>query len=337
MKRFDAISRLHRLLTAPHQPPVSLRRICDELECSESTAKRCIRDLRERFAHPIEFDPERGGYYYERGEAGDGFELPGLWFTESELTALLTMRQLLAEVHPGLFEREIAPLGRRIEKILEKSGLDAGEVAKRIRILSLGRRRVSDPVFRSCADAVLMRKRLTFLYKARSRPADGERTRSVSPQRLVHYRDNWYLDAWCHERDALRIFALDQMRNPCIASERARDIPEQELDAVLKTGYGIFAGEPERRALLRFRPERAQWVSKEKWHPAQVGEFLSDGSWQLSVPYSKPDELVMDILKHGPHVEVVEPTELRAQVGSLLAEAGVKYAAGAKGGMKESA
>ena len=182
-----------------------------------------------------------------------------------------------------------------------------------------------------------MRKRLTFLYKARSRPADGERTRSVSPQRLVHYRDNWYLDAWCHERDALRIFALDQMRNPCIASERARDIPEQELDAVLKTGYGIFAGEPERRALLRFRPERAQWVSKEKWHPAQVGEFLSDGSWQLSVPYSKPDELVMDILKHGPHVEVVEPTELRAQVGSLLAEAGVKYAAGAKGGMKESA
>ena len=337
MKRFDAISRLHRLLTAPHQPPVSLRRICDELECSESTAKRCIRDLRERFAHPIEFDQELGGYYYARGEAGDGFELPGLWFTESELTALLTMRQLLADVHPGLFEKEIAPLGRRIEQILANSGLDAAEVAKRIRILTLGQRRVTDPVFRCCADAVLMRKRLRFLYKARSRPQDGERTRRVSPQRLVHYRDNWYLDAWCHEREALRIFALDQMREPRIVSEPALEIAEGELDAVLKTGYGIFAGQPEQRAVLRFSPERAQWVSKEKWHPAQIGEFLTDGSWQLSVPYSKPDELVMDILKHGPHVEVVEPAGLRAQIGSLLAEAGVKYAGGAKAGMKESA
>ena len=58
----------------------------------------------------------------------------------------------------------------------------------------------------------------------------------------------------------------------------------------------------------------------------------------MTVPYSKPDELVMDILKHGPHVEVVGPPELRARVGSLLAEASVPYNAGAnRTGMKESA
>ncbi len=76
---------------------MSRRRICEELECSESTAKRCIRDLRDRFNHPIEYDAERGGYHYGKASDIDGFELPGLWFTESELTALLTMKELLAE------------------------------------------------------------------------------------------------------------------------------------------------------------------------------------------------------------------------------------------------
>jgi predicted DNA-binding transcriptional regulator YafY len=196
VKRFEAVSRLHRLLTAKHQPPMSLRRICEEFECSESTAKRCIRDLRDRFNHPIEYDAELGGYHYGKTSDVDGFELPGLWFTESELTALLTMKQLLAELQPGLFEKEVAPLGKRIEEILAASGVAASEVAKRIRILSMQRRRVSDAVFRVVADAVLTRRRLSFLYKARSRPSEGETKRLVSPQRLAHYRDNWYLDAW---------------------------------------------------------------------------------------------------------------------------------------------
>ena len=55
--------------------------------------------------------------------------------------------------------------------------------------------------------------------------------RTVSPQRLAHYRDNWYLDAWCHDRDALRIFALDQMRELRIASGQTRDVDDAELDA----------------------------------------------------------------------------------------------------------
>jgi predicted DNA-binding transcriptional regulator YafY len=33
--------------------------------------------------------------------------------------------------------------------------------------------------------------------------------REVSPQRLVHYRDNWYLDAWCHLREDVRSFSID--------------------------------------------------------------------------------------------------------------------------------
>jgi proteasome accessory factor C len=325
-KRHDRVSQLYRLLTAKHQPRVSLDRICEELECSESTGKRLIRDLRERYSHPIEYDRDRAGYFYDRENLGGAaVELPGLWFTESELRALVIMRHLLQSIDSVKLGQEIAPFGQKIEELLASIGADAGEVARRIRIVGIAERHVDGPVFRASADAVLQRRQLAFTYTPRSRPIYEAERRTVCPQRLVHYRDNWYLDAWCHNRKALRIFALDQMEEPHILEPAARDIDDAELDAVLKSGYGIFAGEPTATALLRFSPERAQWVSKEIWHGKQSGRFLLDGSWEVAVPYSIAHELVMDIMKHGVEVEVLAPASLRKEVAAAHAKAAKRY------------
>ena len=71
-------------------------------------------------------------------------------------------------------------------------------------------------------------------------------------------------------------------------------------------------------ARLRFTPERARWVASEQWHPDQQASWLADGGYRLEVPYSDDRELVMDILKHGPDVEVEGPEELRRRVRRLL-------------------
>ncbi len=337
MKRFEAISRLHRLLTRPHARPLSLQRICEELECSESTAKRCIRDLRYRFDHPIVYHAEKGGYYYDHGdETAEAWELPGLWFTESELRALVTMRELLTQIHPGIFERELVPMSKRIDAVLESTGIEASEVARRIRVLAIGRRPVDDYVFRCVADAILSRRRLWFVYEPCSREGRRER-RLVSPQRLVRYRDNWYLDAWCHMRDAVRIFSLDRIREARIAPEAAIEIDDADLDPLLASGFGIFAGQADKVAVLRFTPWRARWVSRESWHPRQAGRYLPDGSWELVLPYSRDEELLMDVLKYGPDVEVIEPPDLRAKVAELLAQASRRYSGQPSEGGRETA
>ncbi len=297
---------------------MSLSRIADELECAERSVKRYIHELRDTFQYPIEFDREAGGYRFVRDGAGGeaGLELPGLFFSESELSALLTMRELLASVRPGIFDRELAPLGRRVEKLLEVEGVEPAEIARRIRIVAIGSRLAPDAVFRVGAEAALARRRLRFEYKARGRDGDWE-PREVSPQRLVRYRENWYLDAWCHQREDVRVFALDQMRAARKLETAAIDVTDEVLDRLLKTSYGIFTGEPTARAVLRFTPHRALWVSKEDWHGDQTSRWLEDGSYELTVPYGRPEELLMDILKHGPDVEVVEPAELRTRVAGL--------------------
>ena len=87
-----------------------------------------------------------------------------------------------------------------------------------------------------------------------------------------------------------------------------------ELNRELESGYGIFSGASTRRAALRFSPQLARWVSRETWHPDQTSDYDAEGFYILRVPYSQDTELVMDILKHGPEVEVLEPPQLRERV-----------------------
>jgi predicted DNA-binding transcriptional regulator YafY len=159
---------------------------------------------------------------------------------------------------------------------------------------------------------------LHITYFARTR---GDLTdRVVSPQRLVHYRDNWYLDAYCHLRKGLRSFAVDAIRSAAMLDSAAQDVSDQRLDAVLGNGYGIFSGENVTWARLRFAPERARWVSTEQWHPQQRTRFEADGSFLLELPYSDPRELMMDILRHGAGVEVLAPATLRRQMIEAMRE-----------------
>ena len=318
MDRMQRIFKLHQILAA-RRYPVPRGQLEAELECSRASLTRIIAEMRDFFDAPIEFDKEAGGYRYSRA----AFELPGLWFTPSELLALSAAQQLLAEAQPGLLDGQLAPLKARIDKLLGQEHLGGGELARRLRILRMAARQPDTPIFQTVAGATAQRQRLRLEYHGRERDAVTERT--VSPQRLVHYRDNWYLDAWCHERDALRNFALDRIRSAKALAQAARDIPDGQIDAHYRTTYGIFGGSATHRAVLRFTPERARWIADERWHPNQQDRWLEDGRFERSLPYADPRELILDILKYGPDVEVVEPPQLRKEIARRLKAAAAQY------------
>src|SRR6185437_3709938 len=160
------------------------------------------------------------------------------------------------------------------------------------------------------------RRKLWIEHHARTTDELSERT--ISPQRVIHYREIWYLDAWDEKRDALRTFSIDRIRRASVLEGAAFDVPEAELDEHFATAYGIFGGKADKVAVLRFTAERARWVADENWHPAQQGKYLADGSYELSIPYRDERELLMDIMRHGRSVEVVSPSELRKQVWGEL-------------------
>jgi predicted DNA-binding transcriptional regulator YafY len=112
----------------------------------------------------------------------------------------------------------------RLNAFLGGADQEAAQVRRRVRIIGLAQRAVQPQHFQCVGTALVQRKRLALTYVARG---TGEATeREVSPLRLVHYRDNWYLDAWCHLRRGLRNFAVDAItnaaRHPGQRSERCQ-------------------------------------------------------------------------------------------------------------------
>ncbi len=309
MDRFDRIFELNRILQTARYP-VSRQRLEEALECSRATVKRLIEEMRLYLNAPIVYDRKLNGYRYDPAE-GEMYQLPGLWFNASELQALLAAQQLLEGVQPGLLDSHLQPLRRKIDELLSHQPGSGEPVSHRIRLLRAAAR-PAGPYFTLIAGALAARKRLNLHYYNRGRDSLSER--EVSPQRLTHYRDNWYLDAWCHLRRGLRTFSLDAIREARALDAAAKELDEAALDAHYAGAYGIFSGRAQHLAVLRFSPQRARWVSQEAWHPQQQSRWLADGRYELTLPYSQPQELVMDLLQYGPDVEVMEPPSLREMV-----------------------
>jgi len=283
------------------------------LEVSPATFKRDLEYMRERLHAPIAWNADKGGYEFD-GNGRRKVELPGLWFNPSEIHALLTMEALLGELQPGLLAAHVAPLKARLEMLLEEGQVEAAEVRKRVRMSPQAARRSPPSVFEAVAAATLRRRRLRIRYGARS---TGEATdRVVSPQRLVLYRDNWYLEAWCHLRDGLRKFSVDAIADADLLDEKAKPVDVKTVERTFNSGYGVFSGDSVEWATLRFTPTRARWVAHERWHPLQRGQTEADGTYVLEVPFADPRELIMDILKYGADVEVLGPEKLRRDVAA---------------------
>ncbi|MFT5390888.1 MAG: putative DNA-binding transcriptional regulator YafY [Gammaproteobacteria bacterium] len=325
MDRTERFYKIDRLLNERRVVPIG--RFLEELGVSRATFKRDLEYMRDRLHAPIEWDANVRGYRFGNpGVAPDAehpYALPGLWFNASEIHALLTMRALLENLQPGLLGPHIEPLLARIRTVLDSAGHELGEVERRIHILPAAARSMNLTDFETICTALLSRRSLRILHYSRERDEETERT--VSPQRLVHYRDNWYLDAWCHLREGLRSFAIDSIRTARPIEGAVRAVSDKALNAHLGSGYGIFSGRQTHVAKLAFSAVRARWVSNETWHPHQQGTFCADGRYELSVPFSDHRELLMDILRHGPDVEVLSPPALREAVQTALRAALSQY------------
>ena len=321
MSRRERLYHLHDILRA-RRTPISRQALMDQLGCSQATVYRLIAELRDRLGAPREQDEAGRGFYYDRSLAGH-FELPGLWISPEELQALLIARQVLGDVQPGLLEEELQGVQDRINQLLDRQGLNFSAQPERIHIRKDAGRPVPSALFEDVLEALFQRTQMIIEYHGRQR--DQRTRRRVSPQRLTSYRDRWYLDAWCHDAADLRSFALERVRAITRLEEPAEAIELAQLRAQLDAAFGIFSGPAEHLARLRFSAEAARWAADEAWHPQQQGAWLADGCYELQVPYGDDRELLMEIRRYGPDVEVLAPSLLRQRLAESLQQALAAY------------
>ena len=319
MSEIDRLYSYRTLLTGRRAVP--REEILDKLEISPATFKRDLAKLRDRLNIPVVFDRDLGGYKLEKTDSRQ--ELPGLWFSQDEIMALLTIHNMLEQLEPGLLGPKLKPLQDRLDDMLSSQGLSAELLSQRVYLVHAGKRHLKLKCFELIAKAALERKQIQISHFNRQNGQTVDRI--ISPQQLVHYRDNWYVDAWCHLRKEVRSFAVDAITSCEVQEHPAKDLDPDQLRLSMQRGYGIFGGAIKGWAKLKFSPERSRWVKNEEWHPEQKSAIDADGSYTLEVPYSDERELVGDILKYGKDVQVLSPQSLKKTIKEHVLEVIKKY------------
>lgn len=322
MAKSESIALLFKTLKEARYP-VSKKQLEEKLECSTATVERYIQALRDTHMLDIEYDRESNGYQIKNVDEAN-LELPSHLFTTQEINAFLLIEQIINNLEPGFLESDTKELKEHLAKIHEKFSGSKSLPGNRIRMINIGKRQSDVKYLSQVTQAVLQGKQITVRYggrsgeKTRIQKMTEELSRTLSPQRLTHYRDNWYLDAWCHSAEALRTFALERIHEVNVDNQPRKTVSHEALNQHYGLTFGIFGGEVKGVATLVFTPHRSQWVSEEVWHKDQKGEWLEDGSYQLEIPYGSDIELIGDILKYGDQVEVTAPPELRSKVAEQV-------------------
>ncbi|NLE02757.1 MAG: WYL domain-containing protein [Fibrobacter sp.] len=311
MKTIEQAQKLEALLLE-HPEGLNQNRIMRILSIgSERTFFRVLNATRTILNKDIEFNGKR---YLLRTTNTDEETATSHQLQDDEFIALITIQHILDQMVSGNLQEVFKPVKKRLATLIKTFTKKPEKWAQKIRILDIHYRKIEEGVFYHLAQSIARERALKIDYTN----SNGEKsTRIISPLHLVRYKDNWYLDAWCHTTSSLRIFSLDLIQNIRFSNCNSINPDEYTMREIYASSYGIFTGKPLNTAKLRFKNKAAGYVKREIWHPNQKLTELEDKTVTLEIPYNKATELIREILSWGKDVEVLEPKELRQEVMEL--------------------
>lgn len=314
----NLLSRVHEILKdGSVKHPISKTEIAKRLSCPVRSLDRNLKCLKETYGAPLVFTKKQpSGYYYKEGEA---FDLPGIWFNKEELASLVCIRQIIKDFPQGAATKTLDQFWKRIEKVsFEEGQLPENVWTNRLKVIPIAGREVDDYVFRFIVEAIAHGKRCIIEYKALGK---SQTKREISPLQLIRYKDNWYVDAWCHQKKDFREFALSRIQRAELTAQKAIKKSQKAIDEFFGEAYGIFTGKANKKAEIRFTGVAAEEMMQEKWHPKQRIIKSDKNELLLEIPYNNDTELLMDIFRWGDRAEVISPDDLRKKAAEQLQSA----------------
>ena len=219
MRRADRLFQIIQLLRRSRV--MTARRLAEELEVSERTVYRDIRDL---VLSGVPIEGEAGVGYLLRG-----YDLPPLMFTRDEVEALVLGTRIiqswadpdLARAAKRALEKVEAVLPAGKDHLVRDTPLFAPEGGPRVEVsIDLAGLR----------GAVRDARKVRFLYRDAQAT---ETTRTVRPLGMAFYGPVWLLVAWCELRQDFRTFRPDRMASLEILDEKFSADSKRSLESFL--------------------------------------------------------------------------------------------------------
>ena len=160
-------------------------------------------------------------------------------------------------------------------------------------------------------------------------------TYPVHPYGLTFHRGSLYLVGWAPDYRQIRHWKLDRMERAEVTQVRFTRPADFNLAKHFQGSFGVYEGGGDVEVKVRFSPEVARYVSESTWHPSQQLRGHKDGSLTAQFRLDGTREVKAWILSFGRHAEVLEPEELRDEMGVEVEGMGQSYGRRRKGAVKK--
>jgi predicted DNA-binding transcriptional regulator YafY len=319
--KWDKAARYLRIamLLNDHPDGMSAQDLADRIGVSKRTVYRDLLSMDSDAGLPIWQDA--GKFGLERGAF-----LPPLALTLHEATTLFLAARLLAKVSD---EHDTELIGAFVKLAQVLPPVLAEHIEATVDVFS---RIPPNPrfttVFRVLAEGWAKQRVVQIEYDAgvydSTKPARQAKVQplAIEPSALTHAL---YLLAWDEGRKARRTFKVERILSASLTPQTFEPVEGYSAAAELARAWDVIADEELIDVVIRFSPDVAKRAAETRWHPSQETEDQPDGSmvWRATVAGMR--EIRIWIMGWGADAEVLEPSQLRADVATELARAAALY------------
>ena len=267
-----------------------------EWEVSGKTIRRDVEYLRDELDAPIAYDPLRHGYYYTE----PNFSLPAIHVSESDLFAVCVAQTLLGQFrHTPLFQKLSSVFEKIKDSLPDKTTIHPSWLSERILVFPEPATRVDAEIWDTLAKAIRDNRRLAIRHHSPGQPPASSAERKVDPDYLVGYKGKWYLSSYCHQRQAIRTFAVSRITQARILDETFAMPAGMTADKMFGDQFGIIWKDQWHKVCIRFSPQIAPYIRERQWHPTQSIRDRRDGSLVLEFTTNHLSEVKDWILSWG--------------------------------------
>jgi proteasome accessory factor BC len=288
---------------------ISIAEVCERLQLSGEELREDVNVLNVvnfgggSYVLYAEVNDETGEIEVDPEPYSDNFDRPAR-LLPVEAKALVAAIDLIGEHIP---EGSLTSAREKIVAALGEDPMEQGLQVARVGGDDAG-------VAREVSDAIVAHRLIELEYYKENE--DELTSRRVEPYALTNGREGWYVASFDPERDGLRHFRLDRIKQVTVTDEEFAPRPEvdpsAEVDGWLRTGE-VKAS---RIARVWIAPERARWARESR----RVVEERSDGAVVVELGFAGVDWLVREVLKEAGDAAVLEPKDAREAVRAAVAK-----------------
>ncbi|MGG5578120.1 helix-turn-helix transcriptional regulator [Myroides sp. C15-4] len=141
--------------------------------------------------------------------------------------------------------------------------------------------------------------------------------RRCVPKAIKETQNRFYLVAYDLDVKDFRNFGLERVANLVITSQRESS-PKINIEKAYQHAFGIERYETAEKIILRFDIQQKEYVKSLPFHHSQRIIAEDENYFTLELFIHPTHDFLLEIMRHGPICEVIEPAMLRQQVSERV-------------------